>query len=544
MPNKKNAKKKVQKKAMQLARKFGMGPTKIGPQRVPSAPKKRNKKKKKKGFRRQNGPLFENGAWSQRVVSDGINSGLVTQNNTVITNHFPLRREKICDIKIPSGYAGGFTLLNGQTGGLGFSGIYINPGNIVMVPIFATIASTYEEYEINSLAFVYETLEYTGVGTGAYSAGKVCMATNYNPDSSTFSDMTEMENYQGSIKGPPYARRIVHRVDVGRAKKLNPTKVWYVNNSVNDKSPSGDTQAKAYNLGFFQFGIDALPTDMPAGTQLGELYIEFSFTMIRAKQTITADNFSNSVSATVHAVCASESGANAGTCSATNRFGVLPMVVETDSNEVVYILPGANEIQLNEPGRYVVDATWANSTNITSVPTVTYGGSVVAVNELNHDAGNIYSTFTGAIATLELIVDVISAGIGAANAINVGGLAGLTGGLVDLLITRVSSIFLLSSMRAKHPRLWGFKRQFVWDPISCRNVPYVVHDPPKLAMQTKLSELERQMKMLLDERKATLDREYDLCHSGRSPLVPPRNMEAARIEAYESKSQTSNSKRL
>jgi len=487
---------------------------------------------------------MKSGAWSQRVVSDGLNSGLVTVNNTVIVDHFPKRREKIFDIKIPSGYAGGFTLLNGQPGGVGFNGIFINPGNLAMCPIFANIASTYEEYEINSLAFVYETEEYVGVGTGAYSAGKVCMATNYNPDSGTFADMTEMENYQGSIKGPPYARKMIHRVDVGRAKKLNPTKVWYVNNSVNSKSPAGDPQAKFYDLGLFQFGIDGLPTDMPVGTQIGELYVEYSFNMIRPKQSLVSDNFDNSISSVTHLVDAGETAPNHGTADVVNPFGTSPMVIESDSNEVQYLAPGGSAITILEPGRYIVDGTWANPVNITSVPTVAHGANIVTVNDFNNDAGPGYATFQGAIATLQYIFDVIALGTSVANQLTVSGLTGLSGGLVDLLITRVASTFLLSDLRAKHPRLRGFKNKFVYDPILKKNVRYDVMPLPRANLQTKMCDLERQMKMLLDERKRQLDREYDLCDSGRRPLVPPRSLEAARIEQYETKSQGSLSRKL
>jgi len=203
--------------------------------------------------------------------TDGLNKSAVVHNGSTIEDTFALRREKVCNV---TGTTSGVLSI------IAANQYYLNPGNTVLFPIFSQIAATYEQYRVNTLVFSYETEAYTAVGNNV-SAGKVILATNYDPDDANFTSDTQMENYANSDRGAPYCE-IIHDVLGGdHALKEEPLKSYYVNSSANLIAPtSNSTQGKFYDLGNFQ-----LATQSNAGAvEIGELYVTYSFTMIRPKQ--------------------------------------------------------------------------------------------------------------------------------------------------------------------------------------------------------------------------------------------------------------------
>jgi hypothetical protein len=94
--------------------------------------------------------------------------------------------------------------------------------------------------------------------------------------------MTELENYEHSVTGAPFSGIIEHDVVLERKKRgrnqdLNLNN-FYVNYSNNNLAPSGQN-AKFYDIGDFQLGCQGAQS----GT-LGELWVEYSFTLIRRLQ--------------------------------------------------------------------------------------------------------------------------------------------------------------------------------------------------------------------------------------------------------------------
>jgi hypothetical protein len=110
------------------------------------------------------------------MATDGINSSRVVTNSSVVEDRFAMRREKIGNLSGTSA----FTLAQQ---------LYVNPGNTVLFPVFSQIAATYEEYRVNHLRFTFETDAYTATN-GTASAGKVIMATNFDPDDANFTGDT------------------------------------------------------------------------------------------------------------------------------------------------------------------------------------------------------------------------------------------------------------------------------------------------------------------------------------------------------------------
>jgi len=207
------------------------------------------------------------------MVSDGVNVGSVWKNTTAEKVTFPIAREKFADLT-----SSGTTL---QT----LVQQYLNPGNSELFPIFSQIAKNYEEYIPHHLKVFFRTEEYMASGT-VVSAGLAAMGTNFDPDAPNFATMTELENYEHSISGPPFSGIMVHDVLEERRKRGNQRggagdlalKNYFVNFSPNQAAPTG-TPSKFYDIGNFQ----ALVNGTQAGV-VGELWIEYGFTLIRRLQ--------------------------------------------------------------------------------------------------------------------------------------------------------------------------------------------------------------------------------------------------------------------
>jgi hypothetical protein len=271
MPNKKTKAQKL-KLMMRRERKLRKRPNKNG---FNSKRKVRSPRRTGARNRPQSSKHATGGNLGSVTVTDGLNAERVRVNDSMIEDRFSLRREKIADI---TGSTTAFSLSNQ---------LFLNPGNTVMFPIFSQIAATYEQYRVNTLRFIFETESYTASGTNV-TAGIVAMAVNFDPDDPNFTSLTQMENYVGSAKGPPYVVSMgydvlrAHRIRRGKGGEKNdlPLKSYFVNSSANTLSPVTGA-GKFYDMGNFQLAV----ANMVNSTSIiGELYVEYSFTMINPKQ--------------------------------------------------------------------------------------------------------------------------------------------------------------------------------------------------------------------------------------------------------------------
>jgi hypothetical protein len=205
------------------------------------------------------------------MVSDGVNVGSVWKNTTAERVTFPVAREKILDLTSAST---AFQLL---------SQLYVNPGNSTLFPIFSQIASCYEEYVPNHLKFIFRTEEYMASGS-TVSAGLAAIGMNFDANDTNFGNITSLENYEHSISGPPFSGIMVYdAVEAHRKRyKGKPRDLalnnYYVYPSANSIGPTTD-QAKWYDLGNLQVAVNGCQAGV-----IGELWVEYGFTMVRRKQ--------------------------------------------------------------------------------------------------------------------------------------------------------------------------------------------------------------------------------------------------------------------
>jgi len=277
------------------------------------------------------------------MVSDGVNVGSVWKNTTAERVTFPMAREKFADLT-----SSGTTL---QT----LVQQYINPGNTELFPIFSQIAKNYEQYECNHLKILFRTEEYMASGS-VVSAGLTCLSTNFDPDAANFATFTQAENYEHSISGAPFSGIIEHDVlaehrrhRIMRGNRGNDLALmnYFVNYSPNQLSPSA-TPAKFYDLGNFQ----ALVTGTQAGL-IGELWIEYSFTMIRRLQQ-PGSPFGGV--------------AHFSSLTATSSNNFAGSVLQA-GNTLAGVVIGSNTITFpaGQPGNYKVDITMTAGTSVGAI---------------------------------------------------------------------------------------------------------------------------------------------------------------------------------
>lgn len=266
------------------------------PQPVQGGKRKKNKKKSGSSLA---GSVMRFGA-----DSSGLNKSVGFTNRSVVEQYFQPRMEKVADL---TGTAA-FTMAQA---------LYINPGNSTLFPIFSQEAIVYEQYRCNLLKFWYRSTEYTASGSNI-GAGLVLLATNFDPDDAQFSTKNQMENYWHGTSDAPFAPSgkgvLCHDVCAGYKKNKGGAlrdatlNNYYVNASSNTSAPTSQA-AKFYDIGLFQL---ATAGNVASSDVIGELWVEYSFTMIHPKQNAslpqgtgavhfssiaatTADNFAGSV---------------------------------------------------------------------------------------------------------------------------------------------------------------------------------------------------------------------------------------------------------
>jgi len=389
------------------------------------------------------------------MATDGINSSRVVTNTSVVEDRFQMRREKIANI---SGTAA-FTLAQQ---------LYINPGNSTLFPIFSQIASTYEQYRVNHLRFTFETDAYTATN-GTASAGKVILATNFDPDDANFSGDTQMENYWHSVKGPPYAPIISHDVVQGArgssSMREAALKNYYVYSSSNSLAPVTG-EGKFYDFGNFQLATSGNAVT----TEIGELYVEYSFTMIHPKQ----PEFPIGGSA-VHLQNIADNGTAASplgltpftsfsvqpgsTLSTVNMAGSLASYTSStvglnDSLDTTVNLP-------NVSATWLVHIQWGGANSIAAVPTMTAAGGATALTPFAGGTGGggfFLAAGTSATQTKVFTTTATATPVSTSNSIAIGGLTGMTDALIDIYIVRLPSA-LVTALAPSSPVLIDLQRE-------------------------------------------------------------------------------------
>lgn len=220
----------------------------------------------------------------------------------------------------------------------------INPGNPLLFPWLATIASQYQQYEFLGCVFTFKTLSSDITGGGAL--GAVVLATNYDVLEAPFSSKITMENTQYTVSAKPSQSQI-HCLECDPSQRV--TKLQYIRGVNSGNTVSQD--ARFYDMGNFQVATQGLP-GLP-GTVLGELWVTYDI-MLHKPEVSTITTPTQSLTAIAPSV--------------SNPIGT--SLVTTGANIVVGA--GLNGIRFASPGTYLVVTIKQG----TALRGIAYGGTV------------------------------------------------------------------------------------------------------------------------------------------------------------------------
>jgi len=248
-----------------------------------------------------------------------------------------------------------------------------------------------------------------------------------------------MENYGNMVRCGPYAPSVMH--DVVQGSKIKKRHEWsnnnyYVFSSANQASPIYSQAVvyqvapQIYNPGSFQIATEG----NAVSTEIGELYVEYSFTMIHARAPgVSTGGQLNQLHLMEYPIgsgaAATPFGTTGGTGCITAPSTLTPTV---GTNNFTYATAPT--------GNYMLCIVCNGS--VTSIPTTTVGGNITKQACM----GNYATTERSGVSSGNTVYFTeVTYGFGGStvlNRITVSGLTGFTGGTMDLFMSQVTSAIL------------------------------------------------------------------------------------------------------
>jgi hypothetical protein len=135
----------------------------------------------------------------------------------------------------------------------------INPGNGLLFPWLATVASNFEYYRFIDLEFEIKSSLPTS------SPGNTNMVVDYDSRDDTLADKATILNYQGANRAPIW-------IPSFRTRAVQNAKLYVL-----AESQPSDTDIRLYNLGNFNYFID---TSLATDTVVGDLFVKYKVELL------------------------------------------------------------------------------------------------------------------------------------------------------------------------------------------------------------------------------------------------------------------------
>jgi len=294
----------------------------------------------------------------------------------------------------------------------------INPGLATTFPWLAPVAANFEEYEMLGLVFEYRPSSGSAVSATSAALGVVVYATDYNVLAPNFATKQQMESYEFSNSTVPF-QGMLHAVEC--APQSNVLSTQYVRSG---SIPTGADQ-RMYDLGNFQYAVSG----MQSSYVVGELWASYHIKLKKPRIGSGLGFWSHiTEGAAASGTAAAPLGTTGGVISSSSvLLGVSIGAVKT------------TQFVLQIPGQYLINmVVVSGNSNITSAPTLALGSNITSTLLIlvDNTVGSA-SNFTSTHAFFSGIVNVVSGGNGAANTLTIGGLATMSGGIMDLMISPI-----------------------------------------------------------------------------------------------------------
>ena len=246
-----------------------------------------------------------------------------------------------------------------STGTISFTTPYfltLNPGLAATFPWLSNIAQYFEEYEFKQLIFEYKSMISAG---NQNSGGTVSTVTLYNPTSTAFTNKQALEQYDYSTSCKA-EESCYSGVECDPNKRGGNTFEYIRTGTV----PTGQ-DPKTFDMGTFQLSLSGVPTGYSAGTILGELWVNYTVRLSKAK-------FSNATTVSIlnNASYQQTAPLNAGT--------------------IASLLSGVTS---------AASAIPVNTLSVALLPAATYGNNSLGIKWFN-TGGNVNLVIPAAVASL------------------------------------------------------------------------------------------------------------------------------------------------
>lgn len=336
------------------------------------------------------------GSGDYRVTSNAcIVPGFKNSDSTVITH-----REYITDIKTGA-LSSGSSVFDIQK-------FPLQPGDTSTFPWLATIASNYEEYDIQGMVFAYVATSGESVASTNTALGTVIMATEYDPTKPDFVNKQAMENYSFATSAKPSVNQL-HAVEC--AKVRTPVKQLYVRNGT-----VAGTDIRWSDFGNFYIATVGCPA---AGTTIGELWVTYKVKLIKPRLPITV-GYGGQI-ATGRITRSGAATANPVGTATTGSSGPLPITVTAPNLFAFKATPNMDYlVTINHFGTgfttlvlptIVSGAAFINEFNNKTTP---YAVAITATTQLNVAGVTCTNTDTDGLITMAIgltagtgVVDII-----------------------------------------------------------------------------------------------------------------------------------------
>lgn len=180
-----------------------------------------------------------------------------SNSNSVIISH----REFLTDITATTG----FNVTN----------FIINPGNVQTFPWLSQIGTSFEQYRLRGLIFMFNSMSSPNVlaASATTALGSVVMATQYDVEDPVFASKFEMENYSYANSRVPYIS-FIHPVEC--ARNLSVLSDLYIRDSSGDPN----TDARFYDFGRFAIATTGMQANSGV---IGELWVTYEIELMKPK---------------------------------------------------------------------------------------------------------------------------------------------------------------------------------------------------------------------------------------------------------------------
>jgi hypothetical protein len=181
------------------------------------------------------------------------------------------------------------------TGAFNLRSYDVNPGLNSVFPYLAPIASQFEEFRINGLIFEFVS---TSSNYAANTAlGTLIMSAEYNSTATPYTSKVTMENANNALAERP-DRNMMFGIECDEFAQAK----YYVITANTANTPTNLTTPCTFYFG------DVLPSNITAGTVLGELWVSYDISFFKPRPSQSIGNYFSHFRSTYSSVEASASG--------------------------------------------------------------------------------------------------------------------------------------------------------------------------------------------------------------------------------------------